>query len=130
MLSTNHHDTKVKSAIVATTKLRRIPLATIAELNGITLGTGRFSSSITHNPLRSQFLKYPGGFGEKMTEREALELFNISGDDIMNLNRDLLRKRHRQCMMKNHPDRGGSPYLAMKINEAKDVLDKSYMFKK
>ncbi|RKO89419.1 hypothetical protein BDK51DRAFT_37807 [Blyttiomyces helicus] len=61
-----------------------------------------------------------GGFDEKMTKREAAQILGIRESAP----RDKLKDAHRRIMMLNHPDLGGSPYLASKINEAKDLLEK------
>jgi DnaJ homolog subfamily C member 19 len=66
----------------------------------------------------SNFIK--GGFDAQMSVREAQQILAIK-----NLNKAELKKMHRSVMLANHPDKGGSPYLASKINEAKDLLDKT-----
>ncbi|KAJ0416773.1 hypothetical protein BJX65DRAFT_216623 [Aspergillus insuetus] len=65
---------------------------------------------------------YKGGFEPRMTRREASLILELPE---RTLNKEKVRKKHRQLMLLNHPDRGGSPYLATKINEAKEFLDKN-----
>ena len=35
---------------------------------------------------------------------------------------DKIKEAHKRVMVANHPDAGGSHYVASKINEAKDML--------
>ncbi|XP_043495391.1 mitochondrial import inner membrane translocase subunit TIM14 isoform X1 [Polistes fuscatus] len=63
---------------------------------------------------------YKGGFESKMTKREASLILGVPPS----ANKAKIKEHFKKVMSVNHPDRGGSPYIAAKINEAKDLLEK------
>jgi DnaJ family protein C protein 19 len=67
--------------------------------------------------------KFPrGGFEPKMSTREAALILGVNPS----VSKSKLKEAHRRIMLLNHPDRGGSPYMASKVNEAKDLLEKNH----
>lgn len=107
----------------------------IAAMNGIRTTrvnsrfADRFQSNRIDSRLRDRLNAWEGGFHGRITEEEALLILNIGENEIRHLSKDLLKRKHRIAMLKNHPDKGGSPYISAKINEAKEVLEKSYLIK-
>ena len=55
---------------------------------------------------------------EEMNLKKAKEIFGLKTLE----SKQQIIQRHRELMQKNHPDRGGSDYLAAQINQAKDIL--------
>lgn len=53
-----------------------------------------------------------------MSRQEALAILGLPDD----ADADAVREAHRRLMMRLHPDKGGSDYLASKINAAKAVM--------
>lgn len=61
---------------------------------------------------------YEGGFQDKMDKKEAALILGCRE----HASKQKIIERFRSLTMANHPDRGGSPQLMLKVNEAKEML--------
>lgn len=115
-------------------RFNRLSPQMIATLNHIRLE--RRDSPLANSTVHGSHIRYlrsrfnNTGFESRMTEREALLVLGIEPDEINSLDKNMLRTHYRRLMVLNHPDKNGSVYLSQKINQAKDVLENSYLLKK
>lgn len=78
----------------------------------------RFLPFLRNRRTEQQTQHPPQQTSGKMDLEQALKIFGF--DSVPD--EDTIIQRHRELIQKNHPDRGGSDFLAAQINEAKDVL--------
>jgi hypothetical protein len=57
-------------------------------------------------------------FVERLTRQDAFAILNLSAP----VTREQVTDAYKAMMKRVHPDLGGSPYLAKKVNEAKQLL--------
>ena len=78
--------------------------------------TGSSSSFFDSSWFAKNF--YDGGFEDKMSKREAALVLGVRES----ASPERIKDAHRKILLLNHPDRGGSAFIAAKVNEAKDLL--------
>lgn len=61
---------------------------------------------------------YKGGFQNEMNRREAALILGVRESAP----EEKVKEAHRRIMIANHPDAGGSSFVAAKVNEAKDMM--------
>ena len=71
-----------------------------------------------HEDWRERRGPPPGASSDGMNEEEARAVLGVEPDAT----RDEIIAAHRRLIQRLHPDRGGSDYLAAKLNAAKDLL--------
>lgn len=105
-------------------KVKNLPIDSRALIAiGAGAGTAIAIKEIWFTPF-----KYPGlpnaknlnGFAPTMTRNEAQAILNLSNS--YTYGKSDIQRQHRILMALHHPDKGGSSYIATKINEARDFL--------
>ncbi|XP_037347531.1 mitochondrial import inner membrane translocase subunit TIM14-like [Talpa occidentalis] len=88
---------------------------TVAAVGLTTAATGFADSYVSQSLPKFAFSGgyYRGGFENKITKHEAVLILGISPI----ANKGKVRDAHLQIMLLNHPDKGESPYIAVKIND-------------
>lgn len=109
---------------VGATQGAAIGAAALAALRGVPYMLGRFllgkaaAKAQASRERASPPKQGPGVRPGQMTRAEALGILGVDAG----ASKELIRERYNDLMKRNHPDRGGSTYLAAQINQAKDTL--------
>ncbi len=95
---------------ILSARATRTPLATILSAMPFVLKALR--------QAESEQTRQSGSMTATMTPEEAALILGVA----VNANEKEIQEAHRRLIQKNHPDVGGTDYLAAKINQSRDIL--------
>lgn len=78
----------------------------------------RFGAAWRSGTAHAEGPRHASSGSGAMTVEEARDILGVAAD----ARPEEIRDAHRRLMLKLHPDRGGSTYLAARVNQAKDLL--------
>ena len=111
LVNYTQYETYLKKLDQESERLTFVPIGQSSE--GRTMYAGIISSPDNIKKL-GRFKEIAG----RLSRAESLALLNLTepftGDDV--------KRAHREAMLRNHPDKGGSTYLMQLINLARDSL--------
>ncbi len=134
-MSLNQSDGKVDGIIkkgnLAGKRLEELSIETILELRDEVMEDREsvdlleaYLDRITEKDWRSEDHEKESK-GKASTDMSLKEAYLLLGlDETATI--DEIKEAHHRLMLKNHPDQGGSNFLATKINQAKEVLLKNF----
>jgi hypothetical protein len=97
------------------------PYSAVIGMGSATVLVGLAARELFFTPYRTPGLPPTpnvNGFAPTMTRQEAQAILNVQGQ----FTHGDIQQKHRTMMALHHPDKGGSLYIATKINEARDFL--------
>lgn len=97
---------------------RLAPLLRFAPLLARLAGRGREAGARGRDDRPGTGDTPPPQRNGRMSRQEAAEMLGVDSD----ADRDRVMAAHRRLIQRLHPDRGGTDYLASRLNEARDVL--------
>ncbi|GKT34400.1 hypothetical protein ADUPG1_007758 [Aduncisulcus paluster] len=104
------------------TKHKRVLISAIVGISAAS-AVHSLETKLSHKIITEEYIprQFRGDFESKMSMGEASKILDIP----ISASQKEIQFAHKKLLLINHPDKGGSTFLATKINEAKEKMDRT-----